>query len=285
MYLSLNFLAIMEQQYLDLIEKVLTQGKMRKTRNGNVLSVFGASIECSLEEGFPLLTTKKMFFKGIVEELAWFLRGSTNVQELRDKRVHIWDGNSETKDYDAGPVYGFQWRHFGADYSNCHGDYSGKGVDQIKKIIDLINDDPHSRRMVLSAWCPTQQDQMCLPPCHVMYQFYIEHDNKVSVQMTQRSSDIFLGLPFNIASTALLVHLIAHQCGKTPGRVIIRIGDAHIYEEHIKACITQLTRTPKSLPSIQIQRTNEDGLWNVKRSEIKLNNYSPEPRIQAQMKP
>lgn len=274
----------MEQQYLNIIENVLADGHSRETRNGKVLSVFGESIECDLSEGFPLLTTKKMFFKGIVEELCWFLRGATNVQQLRDQNVHIWDGNSEDRDYDAGPVYGFQWRHFGAEYTDCHADYSGKGVDQVQNILDLLNNDPHSRRMVLSAWCPTHQPQMCLPPCHVMYQFYLEKDNRLSVQMTQRSSDIFLGLPFNIASTALLVHLIAHQCNLSPGRVIVRIGDAHIYEEHIKACITQLTRTPKTLPTIQIQRPKDDGLWNVKRSEIKLNNYSSESKIPAEMK-
>lgn len=274
----------METQYLEIVRNVLENGQRRETRNGTVLSLFGSSLECDLRDGFPLLTTKKMFFKGIIEELAWFLRGSTNVQELRDQRVHIWDGNSSDRGYDAGPVYGFQWRHFGAEYTNCHGDYTGQGVDQIKVILDLLKNDPNSRRMVLSAWCPVQQPDMCLPPCHVMYQFYVESDGRLSVQMTQRSSDVFLGLPFNIASTALLVHLMAHQVGMEPGRVILRIGDTHIYEEHIEACQTQLKRGITSLPSITIDRPKDDYLWNVKRKQIKLNNYTPQAAIKAEMK-
>ena len=174
-----------------------------------------------------------------VEELSWFLRGSTNVQELRDKKIHIWDGNSADRDYDAGPVYGFQWRHFGAEYTDCHDDYMGQGVDQVTRIINLIKTDPTSRRMVLSAWCPSHQDQMCLPPCHVMYQFYVEEDGCVSCMMTQRSADVFLGLSFNIASTALLTTLVAHQTGRAPGHLWINIGDAHVYEEHVYACQKQ----------------------------------------------
>ena len=148
----------MEAQYLRLLAHVLETGAPKDTRNGRVLSNFGAQLHCDLSEGFPLLTTKKMFWRGIVEELSWFLRGSTNVQELRDKRVHIWDGNSSERGYDAGPVYGFQWRHFGAEYGDCHVDYTGQGVDQIANIIELLRNEPHSRRMVLSAWCPTQQE-------------------------------------------------------------------------------------------------------------------------------
>lgn len=273
-----------ERQYLDLVQHILEQGNLRETRNGNVLSVFGSSLEHDLKDGFPLLTTKRVFFRGIVEELAWFLRGGTNVQELRDKKVHIWDGNSESRGYDAGPVYGFQWRHFGASYTDCFADYSGHGVDQIKTIIELLKTDRHSRRIVLSAWCPSQQADMCLPPCHVMYQFYVEADGRLSVQMTQRSSDVFLGLPFNIASTALLVHLIAHQVNLEPGRVIIRIGDTHIYEEHISASRSQSRRVCGPLPTITVDRPQDDNLWEVTMEQITLHGYSPQASIKAKMK-
>tara|TARA_B110001452_G_C15238771_1_gene428940 strand:+ start:1659 stop:2486 length:828 start_codon:yes stop_codon:yes gene_type:complete len=274
----------MEAQYLRLLAHVLETGAPKDTRNGRVLSNFGAQLHCDLSEGFPLLTTKKMFWRGIVEELSWFLRGSTNVQELRDKRVHIWDGNSSERGYDAGPVYGFQWRHFGAEYGDCHVDYTGQGVDQIANIIELLRNEPHSRRMVLSAWCPTQQADMCLPPCHVMYQFYVESDGRVSCMMTQRSADVFLGLPFNIASTALLTALIAHQVGREPGQLFINIGDAHIYEEHVDACRLQLSRSAFSLSSIRIERPTDDALWCFGTGDVVLMNYKCHDSIKAPMK-
>jgi len=274
----------MEEQYLALMRRVLETGDIRQGRNGNVKSVFGASLECDLAHGFPLLTTKKMFWKGIVEELAWFLRGSTNVQELRDNKVHIWDGNSEARNYDAGPVYGFQWRHFGAEYTDCRADYTGQGVDQIGKIIHLLKSSPTSRRLVLSGWCPTQQEEMCLPPCHILYQFYVEKDGRLSIQMYQRSSDIFLGLPFNIASTALLLKLVAHQVGYEAGRVLVQVGDAHIYEEHFEACHEQLSRTQLAFPTVIIVRPNNDLLWSVQRNEIALTNYSSAGKLSAPMK-
>ena len=274
----------MERQYLDLINTILNSNNEKSARNGPVLSSFGAQLSCDLSDGFPLLTTKKMFWRGIVEELSWFLRGSTNVQELRDNKVHIWDGNSEDRNYDAGPVYGFQWRHFGAQYSDCHTDYTGHGIDQIEKIISLIKNEPHSRRMILSAWCPTQQEQMCLPPCHVMYQFYVETNGTLSCMMTQRSADVFLGLPFNIASTALLTSLIAHQTDLNPGKLWINIGDAHIYQEHIGACREQLSRTPLPLSKIHIDRPKDDNLWCFNANDVVLLNYKPMPSIKATMK-
>ena len=163
-------------------------------------------------------------------------------------------------------------------------DYTGQGIDQIAIIIDLLKNDPHSRRMVLSGWCPTQQAQMCLPPCHVMYQFYVESDGRVSCMMTQRSADIFLGLPFNIASTALLTSLIAHQVGREAGHIFINIGDAHIYEEHIDACRQQLERTPTELPSIRIDRPTDDVLWTFGTSDVVLMNYKSQSAIRAPMK-
>jgi len=272
----------MESQYIDLLQHILHHGKKRQTRNGTVKSIFGAALECDLADGFPLLTTKKMFWRGIVEELSWFLRGSTDVQELREKNVHIWDDNSKHRDYDAGPVYGFQWRHFGAEYTNCHTDYTGKGQDQIASILHLLKTDPYSRRMVLSAWCPAQQDQMCLPPCHVMYQFYVEHDERVSCMMTQRSADVFLGLPFNIASTALLTHLIADNVGRKPGRLLIQVGDAHLYEEHYNACQEQIVRPNMPLPTIQVLCKSANLHFTVE--EVILQNYKSHGRLKAPMK-
>lgn len=268
----------MESQYIKLLCKCL-QSKPRTTRNATVLSTFGERLEHDFKDGFPLLTTKKMFFKGIVEELAWFLRGSTDVSELKEKGVHIWDKNTEGRDNDAGPVYGFQWRHFGAEYTSCK-DYA-EGVDQIQRIIDLIKTNPSSRRIFMSAWNPSQQDEMCLPPCHVSYQFYVD-GNKLSCQMYQRSADIFLGLPFNIASTALLLHLIAHECDLVPGKMILCLGDVHIYNNHTRAAMKQIIRTPLSLPFIQINR-EKDGLKNVKLSDIVLLNYESYGSLKADM--
>lgn len=273
----------MESQYRLLVRRILEEGDKRETRNGRVLSVFGASLECDLRDGFPLLTSKKVFFRGIVEELAWFLRGSTDVSELRARRVHIWDLNTEGRGFDAGPIYGFQWRHFGAAYAGKDADYAGMGVDQIASVIASLRSTPHSRRMVLCAWCPSQQSSMCLPPCHVMYQFYVESDRRVSVQMTQRSSDVFLGLPFNIASTALLLQLIAHEVDLEPGRVIIRLGDAHVYEEHVEACLEQLRSPCADLPRVTVDRA-KDCLWDVRASEVTLHGYAPGPSIRARMR-
>jgi len=272
----------MENQYLNLLHTLLTKGERRETRSGTVYSSFGHKLSFDLSQYFPLLTTKKMFFKGIVEELAWFLRGSTNVQELRDKKVHIWDGNTADRGYDAGPVYGFQWRHFGAPYTGCNADYTGKGQDQIKRIIELIRHDPGSRRILLSAWNPQQQHEMALPPCHVSYQFYVDSENKLSCQMYQRSADVFLGLPFNIASTALLTHLIAHETDRKVGMLHIVIGDAHLYEEHAGVAAIQAQRVPHVPPTLTINR-EKDGLWKLKRSEVKVENYRCHEALKAKM--
>ena len=189
---------MIDDQYIDLLTTLLEHGERRDTRNGPVYSMFGYMLHFDLTRGFPLITTKKMFFKGIVTELAWFLRGSTDVTELHEHKNHIWDGNTADRNFDAGPIYGFQWRHFGAKYVDCKTNYTGKGVDQIAQLIKNIKDNPTSRRHVLSAWNPNAQSEMALPPCHVMYQFYVK-EGKLSCQMYQRSADAFLGLPFNIA--------------------------------------------------------------------------------------
>lgn len=268
----------METQYIKLLCKCL-QSKTRTTRNATVYSVFGERLEHDFINGFPLLTTKKMFFKGIVEELAWFLRGSTNVSELKAKGVHIWDKNTEGRNNDAGPVYGFQWRHFGARYQDNLTKYGG--VDQIQRIIDLIKTEPTSRRIFMSAWNPSQQDEMCLPPCHISYQFYV-HEGRLSCQMYQRSADIFLGLPFNIASTALLLQLIAHECDLSPGKMILCLGDVHLYHSHIRPALKQIIRKPLPFPFIQLTR-DKDGLKKVELKEIALLNYESYSALKADM--
>lgn len=278
-YLRFYLYTHMEKQYLDLLSTLLKTGERRETRSGSVYSSFGHVLKCDLQKEFPLLTTKKMFFRGIVEELSWFLRGSTNVQELRDRWVHIWDSNTEDRNYDAGPVYGFQWRHFGAEYKTCNDTY--EGVDQIAQVIHLLRQDPTSRRIFLSAWNPKQQSEMALPPCHVSYQFYVSN-NQVHCQMYQRSADVFLGLPFNIASTALLVHLLASECGREPGKLRIVIGDAHLYESHVGVAMLQCERDIKPAPTLQIAR-EQDGLWKVNHDEIILRDYECHGVLKAKM--
>lgn len=270
-----------DTQYIDLIHKIFNYGTRRETRNATVLSIFGAILHIDLQQGFPLLTTKKMFFKGIVTELAWFLRGSTDVTDLHKHKNHIWDGNTEDRGYDAGPVYGFQWRHYGAEYKTCKDDYTGQGVDQIQRVIDLIRTDPCSRRIFLSAWNPKDQDKMCLPPCHVSYQFYVQ-GGKLFCQMYQRSCDVFLGLPFNIASTALLVHLIAHETDLEVGSLRIVLGDAHLYETHVGVATIQLKREPYPLPRLTIAR-KRDNLKNVELEEIHLAGYQHHKPLKADM--
>lgn len=272
---------MIEQQYLHLLERCMVS-PVRETRNANCHSVFGAFLEHDLREGFPALTTKKIFFKGVVEELAWFLRGSTNVQELKDKGVHIWDKNADaydTEGVDAGGIYGFLWRHFGAEYKDCYTDYTDQGMDQVANLLQSLKENPTSRRHIICGWSPGTSAS--LPPCHVLYQFYV-HETTLHVQMYQRSADLFLGVPFNIASTALLTHLIANECDLEPGTMRIILGDAHIYESHIDAVREQLGRIPKPLPTISVVR-EKDELRDVQMEGIELIDYRPEPRIKAEM--
>ena len=270
-----------ELQYTKLLHNLFEHGEERETRNGTTLSLFGYTLDFNLQEGFPLLTTKKMFFKGIKTELAWFLRGSTDVTELHQYNNKIWDLNTVNRGYDAGAVYGFQWRHFGADYVDCKTDYTGKGVDQIARLIKEIKENPNSRRLILCAWNPSAEKDMCLPPCHVLYQFYVKR-GRLSCQLYQRSSDVFLGLPFNIASTALLTHLMAHETGLEVGKVRIVLGDAHLYKDHIGVSTIQMERTPYQFPTLKIIR-EKDGLMNVKPEEIEIHNYKCHERLKAEM--
>ena len=236
----------MESQYLKLLHTCIYSNP-RKTRNSIVRSSFGHRLEHDFKDGFPLLTTKKMFYRGIVEELAWFLRGSTDVKELSSKGVHIWDKNASE---DAGPVYGFQWRHFGDTYTTHKADY--KGVDQIAYVLDLIKNDPQTT-YIYECMESFDQNKMCLPPCHVSYQFYVDGD-RLSVQMYQRSADVFLGLPFNIASTALLLCLMAHETDLKPGKMMLHRGCPY-YENHLDVARVQIARVPKPcVPSTSIDQ-------------------------------
>lgn len=248
-----------EKQYLALLDKILQHGEERHGRNGRTLSLFSERMEFDLKEGFPLLTTKRVFWRGVVEELLWFLRGSTDAKELQAKNVHIWDGNTSReyldavglKDYpvgELGPGYGFQWRCFGGDYPNRE-----NGIDQIRYILQELSTNPHGRRAVLSAWNPKQAAQMALVPCHVLYQFYIGH-NGLSCQLYCRSQDVCAGTPFNIASASLLTTLLAALLGVPTDRFILIAGDTHIYDQHIENARIQATRAPYRPPTLNITR-------------------------------
>jgi len=288
-----------DDDYLDLIARILANGERRETRNGETLSVFSEKISIDLRKGFPLLTTKKMFYNGIIHELLWFIQGNTDSRILEEKGVKIWSGNTSKEFLEAnrlpyeegigGPIYGYMWRRFGEKYKYQIGAEEKEtiglenGVDQLKNIVDEIRKNPTSRRLFMSAWNPAQLDQMCLPPCHVSYQFYVRN-GELECQMYQRSADVFLGLPFNIASVALLTHLIASVCGLGVGNIHIVIGDAHIYKEHIDAVKTQLARRNERyiLPSLKLKRKAQE-VWDYKFEDIEIVDYESAPAIKARM--
>ena len=283
-----------EYEYLNLVEKILTWGKKKSDRTKvGVISLFGAQMRfCLRDESLPLLTTKKVFWRGVVEELLWFIKGSTNSKLLSEKKVGIWDANGsrefldsqgfiEREEGDLGPVYGFQWRHFGAEYKDMHTDYSGKGIDQLKQIIHTIKTNPDDRRIIMSAWNPCDIPQMALPPCHLLAQFYV-CEGELSCQMYQRSADIGLGVPFNIASYSLLTHMIAHVCKLKTGDFIHTLGDAHIYLSHIDALREQITRKPNPKPKLKILRQVEN-IEDFLYSDFQLENYQCHSPIAMKM--
>lgn len=261
-----------EQQYVDLIQHIMSHGTQEVGRNGNVLSSFGHSMRFSLRDGvMPLLTTKRVAWKTCFHELMWFIRGSTNNEELREKNVHIWNDNStrefldgrgltNREEHDLGPVYGHQWRFFNAEYKTCHDDYTGKGIDQLQNIIDDLKDPSKrtSRRMLMSAWNPQQLDEMALPPCHVLAQFHVSEGKYLSCALYQRSGDVGLGVPFNIASYSFLTHILAKHCGLEAHEFVYFLGNAHIYEEHITPLQQQILRAPLPFPTMKIVRTHEN---------------------------
>ena len=281
---------IQEFQYLHLLKDILENGSQKDSRNSVVYSSFGSRMKFDLRKGFPLLTTKKMPWKTILRELLWFIKGSTNNQDLQDKKVHIWDANAskeflETRglsyeEGDLGPIYGFQWRHFGANYVDHKTDYQGQGVDQLQWIIHEIQTNPTSRRLIMSSWNPVDLDKMALPPCHIMIQFNIDNQF-IDAQLYQRSGDMFLGVPFNISSYSFLLHIIGKITGYIPRYFIHIIGDTHIYKDHIDPVKEQLLRIPDMFPSLEINSI--DTIDTIQESDFKIVNYNYYPTIQAEM--
>ena len=261
------------QQYLSLLNRILTEGATKTDRTGTgTMSVFGNQMRFNLADGFPLLTTKKLHLKSIIYELMWFLLGDTNVQYLPEHGVRIWnEGAYETGD--LGPVYGHQWRAWP--------DYNGGTIDQIQNVLDLIRNHPDSRRMIVSAWNPAEVEQMALPPCHCLFQFYVA-DGKLSLQLYQRSADTFLGVPFNIASYALLLQMMAQVSGLEAGEFIHTTGDTHLYLNHLDQARLQLTRTPRPLPKMRIN-PDVKNLFDFHYEDFQLEGYDPWPHISAQV--
>lgn len=283
-----------EYQYLDQIRHVIKNGKTKSDRTGvGTRSVFGAYSRYNLRNNtLPLLTTKKTFIKGIMEELFWFIKGSTNAKELQAKGVKIWDGNSsrefldkhgfhDREEGDLGPIYGFQWRHFGAEYKDMHTNYEGQGIDQLREVIHKIKHTPDDRRIIMSAWNPIDIPKMALPPCHCFVQFYVA-DNELSCMLYQRSADMGLGVPFNIASYSILTHMIAHVTGLKAGEFIHMIGDCHVYLNHINALEEQLRREPRPFPQIRIKRDVQD-IEDFKYEDFEITGYDPYPVIKMEM--
>jgi len=259
------------RQYLDLMQDILDNGYQKGDRTGTgTLSVFGRQLRFDLSEGFPLVTTKKLHLRSIIHELLWFLSGDTNIKYLKENGVSIWDEWAD-ENGDLGPVYGHQWRSWPAP--------NGEKVDQISKVIDQIKKKPNSRRHIVSAWNPSEVDKMALPPCHALFQFYVAGDT-LSCQLYQRSADYFLGVPFNIASYALLVHMFAQQCDLKPGEFVWTGGDVHLYSNHLEQAREQLSREPKSLPQLNIKR-KPASIFDYKFEDFEILNYESHPTIKA----
>ena len=260
------------RSYLDLLDHVLTHGHRKEDRTGTgTLSVFGAQTRFDLADGFPLLTTKKLHTRSIIHELLWFLRGETNVRSLQENGVTIWDEWADASG-DLGPVYGQQWRSWAAP--------GGQSIDQLADLIALLKSSPHSRRLVVSAWNPADVPRMALPPCHCLFQFYVGAGNRLSCQLYQRSADLFLGVPFNIASYALLTHMVAQVTGHLPGEFIHTFGDLHLYLNHVDQARLQLARAPRPLPRLQLNPAITD-LFSFQFNDISIENYDPAPAIKA----
>lgn len=261
------------KQYLDLLQRIVTEGSRKedRTRTGT-LSVFGHQMRFNLAEGFPLLTTKKLHLKSIIHELLWFLNGDTNVKYLQENGVRIWNEWAD-ENGELGPVYGHQWRSWP--------DYNGEHIDQIQGIVNALKNNPDSRRMIVSAWNVAEVDQMALPPCHCLFQFYVA-DGKLSLQLYQRSADTFLGVPFNIASYALLTMMMAQVCGLQPGDFIHTTGDTHLYLNHLEQAKEQLQRVPRALPKMVIN-PNVTSIFDFKYDDFTLEGYNPLPHIKAEV--
>ncbi len=286
-----------EQQYLNLIDDILNYGSFEDGRNGRTKMIFGAAMHFNLNNNvIPLLTTKKLAWKTCLKELLWFISGNTDNNILQEQNVHIWDGNGSrdfldsrglvnNKEGDLGPVYGHQWRHFNAKYTSCDNSYEGKGIDQLKYIIDNLKNPENrtSRRLVMSSWNPCQLDDMALPPCHVMCQFNVKNGNRLSCSLYQRSGDVGLGVPFNIASYCFLTHIIAKHCDLIADEFIYFLGNAHIYDDHIKHLEEQKVRSPFEFPKIEINNKYEK-IEDYKIDNFIIKDYNYHNNIKMEMR-
>lgn len=258
---------------MDLCQRILNEGHEKADRTGTgTISIFGHQMRFSLQEGFPLLTTKKLHVRSIIHELIWFLRGETNIRYLKENGVSIWDEWAD-EEGNLGPIYGHQWRSWPGK--------SGETIDQIAQVVEEIRKNPNSRRLVVTAWNPADIPEMALPPCHCLFQFYVQ-DGRLSCQLYQRSGDVFLGVPFNIASYALLTHMIAHVTGLQVGDFIHTLGDAHIYLNHLDQVRLQITRDPRPLPKLVIHR-QVDNLFDFKYEDFSIVDYHPHPHIKGEV--
>ena len=286
-----------EYQYLNLITDILKHGSLEFGRNGNAKSIIGSTMHFSLENGtLPLLTTKQVAWKTCAKELFWFISGATDNQILQDQNVTIWNGNAsreyldeiglyERAENDLGPVYGHQWRHFNAPYTTCKADYAGKGEDQLGYIISCLKN-PHtrnSRRLVMSAWNPVQLMEMALPPCHILAQFNVTAGDNLSCSLYQRSGDVGLGVPFNIASYSLLTHLLAKHCGLKATDFYYHLGNCHIYDDHLDVLKTQTERHPLPFPTLNITALHE-AIEDYSLADLELLNYTPHEKIKMEMR-
>jgi len=286
-----------EYQYLNLVNDIISLNRVETGRNGNTLAIFGAGMVFSLKNGtIPILTTKQLAWKTCLKELLWFIGGKTDNKLLQDEGVHIWDDNA-SRDFldsrglidrvegDLGPVYGHQWRHFNASYGTCNDDYTGKGVDQLEYIIKCLKDpnERSSRRLIMSAWNPCQLDEMALPPCHVLVQFNVTNGSKLSCALYQRSGDIGLGVPFNIASYSFLTHLLAKHCGLVAHEFVYHLGNAHIYDDHVDVLKKQLFLKPYAFPKVEII-TLRDDINSYTMNDFRLLDYKFHPALKMKMR-
>ncbi|MDB4942441.1 MAG: Thymidylate synthase [Labilithrix sp.] len=275
--------------YLQLLETILEHGKDRSDRTGTgTRGIFGYQMRFDLAEGFPLLTTKKLHLKSILHELLWFVRGETHVKPLQDAGVRIWNewataeqtARFGRQEGDLGPVYGHQWRNFGAT-RRPDGTYERDGFDQLKRVLHDIQENPSSRRLIVTGWNPKEAAEVALPPCHTLFQFYVQ-GGELSCQLYQRSADVFLGVPFNIASYAMLTMMVAHVTGLRPGTFVHTFGDAHLYTNHLEQARLQLTREPRPLPTLRIDPAARD-LFEMRFEDFTLEGYDPHPHIKAEV--
>jgi len=287
-----------ENQYLNLIQDILNEGIIENTRNGFTKAVFGSAMHFSLEDNkIPLMTTKKLAWKTCLKELLWFISGNTDNFILQEKNVKIWNSNASREfldsqnlfhlqENDLGPIYGHQWRHFNANYNTCKNNYSGEGIDQLKNVIDILKDPEqrNSRRIIISAWNPCQLKQMALPPCHILMQFNVFEDQYLSCSLYQRSGDVGLGIPFNIASYAFLTHLLAHHCNLIAKEFIYYLGNTHIYENHLETLENQINRKPFTFPTLSIKNKYEN-IEEYLESDFEINNYNFHESLKMEMRP